>query len=176
MSQWLNSSASRKRRKQEDIRRYILVDKKRKADKIERTENVKKVKRRRTKTDKGSCNHDNSDGYVPATTLTNGIRQKTSNKENVSPEYEKPTELIKDTDHTHFSEESLARKHQSQAGSSQSHDTHVIKAKDQSSLCEPILTQLTELTPLSLSINEQLSDDSLIAILNCNTEDFLAQL
>lgn len=175
MSQWLNSSASRKRRKQEDIRRYILAEKKRNIDEIERTENVKKVKRKRSKTDKGSCNRDNSDEYVPATTLTNGIRQKTSNKENISPEYEKPIELIKDTDHTHPAEEK-ARKHQSQAGSFQSHDTHMIKPKDQSPLCEDVLTQFTELTPLSLSINEQLSDKSLIAILNCNTEDFLAQL
>lgn len=176
MSQWLNCSTSRKRRKQEDIRRYVLVEKKRNTDKIEVTENVKKAKRRRSKTDKGSCNHDNSDGYVPATTLTNGIRQKTSNKENVSPEYENPRELIKDTDHTHLGEESMPRKHQSQAGSYQSHDTHMIKPKDQSPLCEDILTQFTELTPLSLSINEQISDESLIAILNCNTEDFLAQL
>lgn len=151
-------SRRKRKRSQEDIRQYMTVT----PSKI-LAKNSKKTKK------KLLCESDtNASSYVPASSLSTGIRRK--QHQLIRGGEDKvllfPAEHYSNNNNDNSSIPITSVSPDHAPSPSQSRDNHVKSS----------LNCSTESSPLMMTDSDQLSEESLLALLNYNTEQFLAEI
>lgn len=132
----------RKRKRQEDIRRYIKIASK---EKIEEK----------------SRHAEGGSEYVSVFLFSNGVRNKTLNKEN---------ENVSPDDHTY---ETQKKSNRNQINEKVLEECH---SKSEKTIPCSLESHDDVNSNEHLVMDEDLSEGTLLSILNCNTQDFLDQL
>lgn len=151
----------RKRNAQGDIRSYMS------------RETLKEINKSKTKKLKSSVEDDRLDSikgssYVPALSLSTGVRQKRHHKDVLQSNDPTANKDSNDTqpilcDLKRTSSSSYSLPHQSPQTSPSRDKQELDYYSD-------------DLSPVIVTESQQLSEESLLAVLNCNTQQFIAQL